>query len=472
MANLFEVNSKGWISQQRGREPYEVIKEALQNALDTESDIVVEIDYDSRNVMVKDFHEKGVVDLDELWTLFEGDKAGDPEQRGRFGRGIKELVGASDEVTITTTGGTVFFDVTEEERHVDGDKTTDVGTEVIAHNSEWESRQLDAVRRYIERFWVPEGIEMEIRVVRGGEESTQTLEHKPPDRIFRGRLTTVEADENGIMQDTRRTTDVNVMEHPEGGIYEMGIPVTTSEDFDYILDVQQKVPMAEQREEPQSGYRDELIQRFLSNCLDMLSFDELSEPWVMNNISSFRVSNGTQEEFITRRHPCNFTKGNVVPVGGPEDQAVSGIGYNVIETDNFSHSYSNMLKDHLPTSKEVFEDNQAKMVEQVDETDGQKDFINFITEEILPHVNTNLDVELVRMEEKSDTRATWDPSERKIYLNTENRTWEKINYENVGILLHELAHAEGGVNEHDMEFIHALQKLAGKITVEKSRSVF
>ena len=55
------------------------------------------------SVTVEDYGD-GVEDLSQFYDLFSGDKQYDPEKRGRFGRGVKEFIGASDETSITSTG--------------------------------------------------------------------------------------------------------------------------------------------------------------------------------------------------------------------------------------------------------------------------------------------------------------------------------------------------------------------------------
>ena len=469
MTGLFEIDSEGFKSQQRGRAPYEVIREAIQNALDTDSDIEVTVDYDSSTVTVKDSYEDGVQDLDELWTLFEGDKRGDPEQRGRFGRGIKELIAASVTVYIRTTGGTVEFDVENDERTVDKSDKALEGTEVVAHNPEWENNQLTEVREFVERIWVPEGIEITVRSIRDGNEKEKIYTREEPDKTFDARLKTVQVNSGGVMEESYRDTQVSVVRDDYGGIYEMGIPVTTQEEFDFILDVHQKIPMAEQRDEPKSHYRGNLVQEFLENCLDLLDSNELSDDWVTENITSHSVNRSVKEEYISRRYPLSFYKGNVVATNSPLDDFVKQRAYRVLDVNRFSASYRRMLKNILPSSEDIYKKFEDEIVEEADPTDEQEEFVNFVKDNILVHFNDSVTIKVMELDH--DTSVAAQARGNKISLNTANRDWTEINAENIGVILHELAHVKSESQEHDMEYIHDLQDIAGEILLRKSTSL-
>ena len=105
---MFGIDVSGWVEQHRSRELYEVVREPVQNALDTGSDLYVRVDYGDQSVTVEDYGD-GVDDLSQFYDIFAGDKQYDPEKRGRFGRGVKEFIGASDETVIASTGGALRY---------------------------------------------------------------------------------------------------------------------------------------------------------------------------------------------------------------------------------------------------------------------------------------------------------------------------------------------------------------------------
>ena len=99
--DVFGVDVDGWVEQNRSRDLYELVREPIQNALDTGSDIDVRIDYGDQSVVVEDYDPEGVEDLSRFYDLFSGSKQYDPEKRGRFGRGVTEFIGATDEVVVS-----------------------------------------------------------------------------------------------------------------------------------------------------------------------------------------------------------------------------------------------------------------------------------------------------------------------------------------------------------------------------------
>ncbi len=155
-SGVFGIDVAGWVEQYRSRDVYEVVREPVQNALDTGSDLYVRVDYGDRSVVVKGYGD-GVEDLSQFYDLFAGDKRGDREKRGRFGRGVKEFIGASDETVISSTGGALRFkfesvyDADVEEYTVDAsrelypDAQCDRGTVVYGMNDEWGQDELGEV---------------------------------------------------------------------------------------------------------------------------------------------------------------------------------------------------------------------------------------------------------------------------------------------------------------------------------------
>ena len=146
--DVFEIDVSGWVEQYRSRELYEVVREPVQNTLDTGSDQYIRVDYDDQSVVVEDYGA-GEPDLSQFNDIFAGDRQYDPEKRGRFGRGVKEFIGASDETVIASTGGALRFefdaayDDEREEYVVDADRVSyadaqrDRGTVVYVSSSDW-----------------------------------------------------------------------------------------------------------------------------------------------------------------------------------------------------------------------------------------------------------------------------------------------------------------------------------------------
>lgn len=54
-SGVFGVEGSGWVEQHRSRDVYEMVREPIQNAMDTRSDLYVRVDYGDRSVTVEDY---------------------------------------------------------------------------------------------------------------------------------------------------------------------------------------------------------------------------------------------------------------------------------------------------------------------------------------------------------------------------------------------------------------------------------
>ncbi len=129
--------------------------------------------------------------------------------------------------------------------------------------------------------------------------------YEEPDTVLdRQYLPTLVVEEGVQKRKKRRTSvEVNKTSPGEGGVYEMGIPVTTEEEFPFVFNVGQKTPVTERRNELENSYRASLMQGVINECLDLFEDDELSEEYVTQYISPFahKTSSRVQQEYIERR---------------------------------------------------------------------------------------------------------------------------------------------------------------------------
>ena len=313
--DVFGVDVEGWVEQNRSRDLYELVREPIQNALDTGSDLDVQVDYGDRSVVVEDYDPEGVEDLSRFYNLFSGSKQHNPEMRGRFGRGVKEFIGATDETVISSTGGGLRFSFDtlydeavdeyriESSREVLSDIERDRGTMVYGSNSDWTQQDLKQVEEFVSDLWMPRDRELCLETYSPYSEEVVTGEE--PDAVLEGQsLPTIVFDEGVQKEKYRRTpVEVNRTEPGDGGIYEMGIPVTSEEEFPFLFNVHQKTPVTERRNELDNSYRSDLMQSLLDNRLDILEDEELGEEYVTQYIShfSYKTSEDTQQEYISRR---------------------------------------------------------------------------------------------------------------------------------------------------------------------------
>lgn len=330
-SGMYDFADESWNQRQQERPLHEVVKEPVQNSMDTGSDIEISIRYDDNSIIVEDYDSDGVEDISNFTTVFQGTKGGDPNTRGRFGRGLKELVGASEVTLAQSTGGTVKWDQSDEDapRKEYEAVQRDEGTMIYASNPEWEEEDLDDVKYFLESIIPEPEMEIQLKDDRGYRE---TLEYDQPDSIYESVLEAANGEELEADVEVRRS------EEGQGGIFEMGIPVTTDEDFPYRFNIQQTVPMAEQRQSVSKGYRGSVLNSLIENELDFINYKELQQEYITDNlIANSRMDDDTEQEFIERflKQPFDWL---AVSTTSAIDDKVEKAGYEVVKPkeDNLS----------------------------------------------------------------------------------------------------------------------------------------
>ncbi len=464
-----------------------MVREPIQNALDTGSDLGVRVDYGDRSVVVEDYDSEGVEDLSRFYDLFSGSKQYDPEKRGRFGRGVKEFIGATEETVISSTGGGLKFNFesvydealdeyrVESSREMFPGAERDRGTVVYGSNSDWSEDDLQRVEDFVSDLWMPRDRELRLetfrpyseRVITGGEPDA-TLENQY--------LPTIVFDE-GVQREKHRRTpvEVNKVEPGDGGIYELGIPVTRGEEFPFLFNVHQKTPVTERRNELDNSYRSDLMRSLLDNRLDLLDDEELEEEYVTQYLSQFshKTSDETQQEYISRRFGTDPDDLLVYSDSTP-DMAVTWAVQRQLpmeKLNEYSRNISGILSNQCPSVQEWFnEQNSERSIEPV-ETPGenQEDLIQYFEEEILGRTSADdVDFELAYISEDSEegqTHATYSPVDETIYLNALADDWSSPTPDRIGTALHEIGHHETDPNRdgHGPRWYHAVEELSGEV---------
>lgn len=494
------LDEDGWIEQQRGREPYEVVREAVQNSMDTAEetegpvDIDITVGYGDGYVAVEDDYEDGVKDLSHFYNVFSGSKRDSATKRGRFGRGAKELLAAADRTVIHTTGGTAVFEVVEDdgEYSLEGDiyedVTADEGTYIMARNDNWDDETLEDVQDYIEDILVPDGARFTVEHIdRSGERPERVTEQsmpEEPDYVMDGGdgdglpLKTV-VYEDGMQQKPTEETEVEVYrtEEGEGGIYEMGIPVTTGEDLPFIFNVQQRTPVAEQRNKIGDGYREDLMQGLINENLDLLEDKELAEQYVTQYLSKYshKVDEDVQEEYIRRRWDepdrllleTDDTTPYAKDLAGQMKNDLAG--FIDVSGNNKSRDVRGMLKEHVMTVEGWAEKrNSEEQTEIIEPTQEQQEFMNFVEEELMDRGGVyNVDQEMAKITggDGGTTRAKSQGG--RVLYNVLTDEWEELDDENVGTAIHELAHEETFAGGHGEGWYKTMERLAARVIVDQ-----
>lgn len=463
---MFEVDADGWIAQHAGRDLNEVVREIIQNALDTGEDITVKIDTRRKQVEVID-EGSGFDNLENAWQVFGGDKAGDPTKRGRFGRGIKELVASTQKTIVETTSGRVEFDVEDRERRTYPDRGRDSGTRVVARNPDWKKRDVKDVYHYVKQFWPPEGQDITVDL-KGG--NTETLDRPEPEWNERCYLSTVIINDDGKMDKTRQFTDVHV--RPASGnsgvLYEMGIPVEREADYPFHVDVQQKILLAEQRNEPDSWWHEhELMPDLAEIVADSLSERQMRKDWFTTALNNSRDAD-LKEMFVEKVVQDGRKKGLVVSSDDKSDDKAENHGYQVYDTSRAGEAVGSIVESVAESSRSVAKELAERDKQQVSPTSRQKEFIRTVEKLAAKAGYDEITFQTWEIDDtfrQGSTEAQYNEEDHVVKLNVNNRSWEKLTPENIGTaLLHEVAHSEGF--GHDDAWQNEVERIGGAVILD------
>jgi hypothetical protein len=472
-----------------------LVREPVQNALDTGSDLDVRVDYGDQSVVVEDYDPEGVKDLTRFYDLFSGSKQYDPEKRGRFGCGVKEFIGATEETVISSTGGTVRFSFdtiynealdefqVDASREVLEDECRGRGTMVYGSNSEWSQTDLEQVEEFVGDLWMPRDRELVLETF--SPYSEKVITGSEPDALLENQYLPTIVFEEGVQKEKHRRTpvEVNRTEPGEGGIYEMGIPVTREEEFPFLFNVHQKTPVTERRNELDNSYRSDLMRSLLDNRLDLLDDEELGEEYVTQYLShfSYKTSDETQEQYISRRFGTSPEELLVYSDSTPE-MAVTWAVQRQLPMENldeYSRNVSRVLDHQCPSVQEWFDEQNSETSIEPVETPGedQEDLIQYFEEEILERTSADdVDFELAYISEDTEdgqTHATYSPVDETIYLNALADDWSSPTPRRIGTALHEIGHHETDPEKdgHGPRWYQAVEELSGEIIQELQREL-
>lgn len=272
---VLEIDIQGYRQSLQPKGKPRILVEGLSNAFDTHTDIVlVTFSQESgwADLTIKDNDPDGFVNLKDAWTLFAAsNRREDPEARGRFGQGEKELIAIAVDgglLDITSTKGSVTF--TREGRREEATKTPH-GTVLTARLklNQAEAREFVTLMRAI---IVPMGVVFSF--------NGEVIERAEPVKTVRETLDTVIWDAEGNMKDTRRVTSIELFEADDTAyIYELGIPVV-EHDGRFHINIGQKVPLNATRDNVKPAYLRKLREIMLNSTYDLLTREDMTTPWV------------------------------------------------------------------------------------------------------------------------------------------------------------------------------------------------
>lgn len=278
---------------------------------------------------VEDDSPDGFANLSHAFTLFaESAKKGDAERRGRFNLGEKLVLAMADEAEICSTKGTIRFDAEGRKSLRRRRERGTVFQADIRMTGDEIAHCLTEARRLIP----PPGIETYVGGVR--------LPIRTPKAVFQATLPTELADEEGRLRPTRRKASVELHEPATGEtpcLYEMGIPVVELPGGDrFHINVQQKLPIAFDRDNVPPAYLSRLRALVVENVAQELTAEDAVAPWVRDALQNNAdlVGDETVRLLMDRR----FGEKRVAydPTDPEANKLAVSKGYTVVHGGNLS----------------------------------------------------------------------------------------------------------------------------------------
>ena len=465
----FEIEDAGFIRQQAGRSPEEIVRELVQNAFDADdaTRITVDLTYDpgarTVEVAVED-DGAGFNTLKEAFTVFLSGKYDDPTKRGRKGRGLKEAIAVAHSATVEAVGESALF-ITKGKRRTrrTPKNTRDRGTRVEMTVKRWLKRDINTVVKKLMTFQPPTGVEMVVNGV--------VIEPHVKVAAVPARLQTLVIEEEADKRVTRDTTVVLLEPRPgeTPHVYEMGIPVCPTET-PWHLDVQQRMPIPDHRTAVSPSWLKKLYSQVLSAHAERMGTAQLKDDWVAQAIA--KADTEARQHFVNKVFGKNAVR--EVPGKKADNEYAKEIGQQVLRTSHLPKGLRGMLRNMLPSSTSAVESAQAEerkreiVVKELVETPEELAVCR-LAAWIATQVVGYPVVARMDWEERDGVghraMATWCDGEI-----TFSRTFNSKGFfsdpfapEVLSVIVHEIAHAGQKSPGHPKAFYVRMQQVAGRV---------
>ncbi len=365
-AGWLAISTDGFAAMNAARPPEHLVKELVQNALDSfpaEQGGSLELHYghdgESFQICCRD-NGSGISDLEDLRVVYLTHKTDSHRKRGRFGRGFKEALCIAEQACVVSGSRQLAFLRENGERicRLSSSPTLLAGTEVTMRMP-WDADVADQLDAYFASFLVPATVAF---TVNGRPIVARQIEH----RIEASLSTEIyDPTSQSWKKPVRRTCIALVRALPDETptIYEMGIPVAAVEwGVPFHCDVQQRVPMNPNRDAVSSGYPLKLHVACLPVLLEQMDAETLKQDWV--GTAGRRCEEPVQRLIIERAFGQNIAR-SVPKMGARQfDEDARDLGVQIINTAQTSGGFRDMLKSLVPSAKEVVHQQEQQQAEQ------------------------------------------------------------------------------------------------------------
>ena len=361
------VSTDGFASMNAGRPPEHLVKELVQNSLDAigQAKGTIHLDFapgqSGQTILITcGDNGCGMQNPGDIRTVFFTTKTDSHLQRGRMGRGFKEMLCLALWATVTSKGQKIEF-VVENGQRITRQSTLPAyhamrGTSV-AMEMPWPPPPdvIPQLQRYFETLLPPGNVEL---IVNG-----KAITQRSPIHVIETTLPTERFEDGKWIRPFRQTTIelVALNQGEESLVYEMGIPVCPSDwSQPFHINVLQRVPMNPCRDAVASGYLVKVHRACLPVLLPQMPPEEVLQDWVGNAAPGSPPE--LQQEVITRGFGQNIAR-SVPKMGARQfDEDAREIGVKVVDTKQTSGGFRELLQNHVPTTRQVVDQHNQELV--------------------------------------------------------------------------------------------------------------
>jgi len=457
MNNWFEVDKEGLKALQAGKPKTFIINELVQNAWDeniTFCKVIIKLVPNIKciQISVEDDNPEGFKDITHAYTLFANTyKRKDPSKRGRFNLGEKQVLSICERAFVITTKGKISFD---EAGRTEWNDKRKYGSKIVLELKGTEKECKEMIE-HAKSLLVPEGIKY-----------TVNNELIPPTNQFHTFEASLDTEilKDGAMVSTSRKTRINLIEtNSQSFIYEMGIPIMET-DCSWSIDIQQKIPLAVDRETIRDYYLQDLYAVILNHTYNDIPEEEISAVWVRKGMKDERIKKETVKGILTKRFGNKVLSMN--PFDRHANEEAITHGYKLVAGNEMSKEEWAKVKEFglINSSTEQFGSQGYVDAEIVEPNENQRKFAKLSKKIAKEFLDVNLTVLFVKA---GGTNTNADYGNQTVRFNLSrlgNGFFDTINWKNLRLLIHELGHEKGGHIEH--EYHYAITKLGGQLVVK------
>lgn len=449
----FEVSTEGMRELQSGREPWQLAKELIANAWDettTKCEVVVK-SLAPRKALLSVYDDGGgFATIEDAWTLMgHTPKRGEPNVRGRFNIGEKEILSVAIDAAIYTSGKIITFPKSGG-RQVRTNGKMLKGTRVDCHLP-WGNRQVETVESNLKRLLTPKGIEYTV--------NGEAVPYREPEDTTESTLETViQKSAFEPMTSTFRRTQIELYQAEQGMLYEMGIPIQKI-DCPYMVNVMQKVPMPPNRDVVKDSYLKDIYAAVLNRKHEEVT--DISASWVRMAIEN---KCDIQAEVVKAIMQRRYTdKAILWSTNTIANERALEHGYEIIHGRTLSEGERKAFEDvGLVHTSDIFapQPEAGETIPLEEWTSGMNKIAGYTRMLAKELLGMDVGVQMYRL--KGDIAgATWQAGVVSFnVLNLGTAWFDRVTPNVTGVILHELAHHRG--NGHDPMYLDSLRGLAGE----------